>query len=113
MLFAEFGAATRDGDPEAESGPSPLLTENEAGRYTERAFARMHAAGAVGGVVWCYSDYDRTIWSEPPLDRAPHERHFGLWRADATRTEFYRSPRESLVRLYRAYTATSLARPVL
>ncbi len=141
VLFAEFGAATRDGDPEAESGPSPLLTENEAGRYTERAFARMHAAGAVGGMVWCYSDYDRAIWSEPPLDRAPHERHFGLWRADGTpkpsvaafrewsgrprvapappswspsdRTEFYRSPRESLVRLYRAYTATSLARPVL
>jgi endo-1,4-beta-mannosidase len=141
VLFAEFGAATRDGDPDAERGPSPLLTEEEAGRYSARAFARLHAAGAVGGLVWCYADYDRAIWSEPPLDRAPHERHFGLWRADGTpkpavaavrewsrqrrvapppliwserdRTEFYRSPRDTLVRLYRAYTATPLARPVL
>ncbi len=141
VLFAEFGAATRDGDPEAERGPSPLLTEDEAARYSERAFARLHAAGAVGGLVWCYSDYDRAIWSEPPLDRAPHERHFGLWRADGTpkpaaaalrgwsgrrrvaasplnwsesdRADFYRSPRETLVRLYSAYAAAPLARPVL
>ena len=141
VLFAEFGAATRDGDPDAERGPSPLLTEDEAGRYTQSAFARLHTAGAVGGMVWCYSDYDRAIWSEPPLDLAPHERHFGLWRADGTpkpaaaalqewsgrprvapqplswsdtdRTEFYRSPRDTLMRLYRAYTAASLARPVL
>ena len=141
VLFAEFGAATRDGDPESERGPSPLLTEDEAGRYIQSAFARLHAAGAVGGMVWCYTDYDRAIWSEPPLDRAPHERHFGVWRADGTpkpaaaalrewsgrprvapapvswseidRTEFYRARRETLVRLYRAYTATPLARPVL
>jgi endo-1,4-beta-mannosidase len=141
VLFAEFGAATSGGDPEAERGPSPLLTEEEAGRYTQSAFARLHAAGAVGGMVWCYADYDRAIWSEPPLDRAPHERHFGLWRADGTpkpaaaalrawsggsripsqapiwseseRTEFYRSRRDTLARLYRAYTATPLARPVL
>jgi len=141
VLFAEFGAATRDGDPEAERGPSPLLTEDEAGRYTKSAFARLLAAGAVGGMVWCYADYHRAIWSQPPLDRAPHERHFGLWRADGTpkpaaealrewsgrplvappplhwsesdRREFYRSRRATLVRLYDAYTAASLARPVL
>src|SRR5438309_222409 len=140
VLFAEFGAATRNGDP--ERGPSPLLGEDEAARYTERAFARLHAAGALGGLVWCYSDYDRAIWSEPPLDRAPHERHFGLWRADGTpkpavatltewsgrlhvappplnwteddRKNFYTSPRDTLVRLYRAYTGTlPMARPLL
>jgi endo-1,4-beta-mannosidase len=132
VLFAEFGAATRDGDPDAERGPSPLLSEDEAARYTERAFGRLHAVGAAGGLVWCYSDYDRAIWSEPPLDRAPHERHFGLWRASGSpkpavaalaewsgrprmtppslnwserdRKAFYMSPRETLVRLYRAYT---------
>ena len=92
-------------------------------------------------MVWCYTDYDRAIWSEPPLDRAPHERHFGLWRADGTpkpaaaslrewggrlrvapaalrwsdtdRTEFHRAPRETLARLYRAYTETPVARSVL
>jgi endo-1,4-beta-mannosidase len=142
VLFAEFGAPTKNGDPEAEriAGGS-LLTEDEAARYTARAFDRLRAAGAVGGLVWCYADYDRAIWSEPPLDRAPHERHFGLWRADGTakpaaatlagatgrrlrppplpwseadREAFYRSPRDTLVRLYRVYTeASTLARPVL
>ena len=141
VLFAEFGAATRDGDPEAEQGPSPVLTEDETARYIQSAYARLHAAGAIGGMVWCYADYDRAIWSEPPLDRAPHERHFGLWHADGTpkpavaalgdwsgrprvaprqpdwserdRTEFYRSPRETLMRLYRGYAAAPLARPLL
>jgi endo-1,4-beta-mannosidase len=141
VLFAEFGAATRDGDLEAERGPSPLLTEDEAGRYTRSALARLHDAGAIGGLVWCYADYDRAIWSEPPLDRAPHERHFGLWRAGGTpkpaaaalrewsgrprvtsrplnwperdRGEFHRAPRETLVRLYAAYTPRGVARPVL
>ena len=142
VLFAEFGAATRNGDPEAERGPSPLLSEHEADRYIRSAFVRLHAAGAVGGMVWCYADYDRAIWNEPPLDRAPHERHFGLWHADGTpkpaaaalrewsgrtrvapravnwsetdRGRFYESPRETLVRLYRSYSAASpLARPVL
>jgi endo-1,4-beta-mannosidase len=144
VLFAEFGAPTRNGDPEAEriAGGS-LLAEDEAARYLARAFDRLRTAGATGGLVWCYADYDRAIWPEPPLDRAPHERHFGLWRADGTakpaaatladargrrvppppppppwseveRNLFYQSPRDTLVRLYRAYTAGStLARPVL
>ena len=141
VLFAEFGAPTRNGDPEAER-VSTLLTEDEAASYIERAFARLHAAGTVGGLVWCHADYDRAIWSEPPLDRAPHERHFGLWRADGSakpaaaalaewsrreraapqpppwseedRQSFQQAPRDTLIRLYRAYTAAgSLARPLL
>jgi endo-1,4-beta-mannosidase len=142
VLFAEFGAPTKNGDPEAEriAGGS-LLTEDEAARYTARAFDRLRSSGAIGGLVWCYADYDRAIWSEPPLDHAPHERHFGLWHADGTakpaaatlanasgprlpppplpwsdaaRKVFYESPRDTLVRLYRAYTAGStVARPVL
>lgn len=142
VLFAEFGAPTTNGDPEAEriAGGS-LLTEEEAARYTAAAFERLRTAGATGGLVWCYADYDRAIWSEPPLDRSPHERHFGLWRADGTpkpaaatlagargprlppprvpwseaeRKVFYQSPRDTLVRLYREYTERpALARPVL
>ena len=140
VLFAEFGAPTRDDDPEAERASS-LLTEEEAARYLERAFSRLHAAGTVGGLVWCYADYARAIWSEPPLDRAPHERHFGLWRANGSAkpaaralAEWSRRPRaaprpppwsesdqrayqvarrETLIRLYEAYAAPPLARPVL
>jgi endo-1,4-beta-mannosidase len=141
VLFAEFGAPTLDGDAEA-AGLGTLLTEEDAARYTERAFAQLHSAGTVGALVWCYADYDRAIWHEPPLDRAPHERHFGLWHADGTpkpaaaaltewtgrsriapvalawserdRDDYYRAPRETLKRLYRTYTALPpLARPVL
>jgi len=141
VLFAEFGTPTRNGDPEAERA-SALLTEDEAARYIDSAYARLHSAGAIGGLVWCYADYDRAIWSEPPLDRAPHERHFGLWRADGSakpavralaewsgrpraapqpppwsdsdRRDFQTAPRDTLIRLYRAYAATPLlARPVL
>ena len=92
--------------------------------------------------MWCYTDYDRAIWPEPPLDRAPHERHFGLWRADGSakpavgalaewsgrrraaprpppwsesdRRAYQTAPRETLIRLYEAYAvAPPLARPVL
>jgi endo-1,4-beta-mannosidase len=143
VLFAEFGAPTRDGDPEAERvAGSSLLSEGQAATYIGRAFSRVHAAGTLGGLVWCYADYDRSIWREPPLDRAPHERHFGLWRADGTakpavaaltewsgrgclppadppwsesdREAYQRARRDTLVRLYRAYTeAPRVARPVL
>ncbi|TMC43657.1 MAG: hypothetical protein E6J23_09715 [Chloroflexi bacterium] len=141
VLFSEFGAPTRNGDPEAERA-SALLTEDEAARYIERAYGRLHAAGTIGGLVWCYADYDRAIWSDPPFDRAPHERHFGLWRADGSakpaaaalrewsgrpradprpppwsesdRRDFEKAPRETLIRLYRTYAAVPpLARAVL
>jgi len=141
VLFAEFGAPTRNGDPESEQA-STLLTEDEAARYIERAYANLHAAGTTGGLVWCYTDYHRAIRPEPPLDRAPHERHFGLWRADGSakpavgalaewsgrlraaprpppwsdsdRRAYQTAPRETLIRLYEAYAvAPPLARPVL
>lgn len=140
ILFAEFGAPTRNGDPEAErvAGAS-LLTEEEAARYTAAAFDRLRSAGATGGLVWCYADYDRAIWTEPPFDRAPHERHFGLWRADGTPKPaaatlarvtgrrlppppvrwsevelkgFYRSPRDTLMRLYREYVERPARSPI-
>ena len=41
-------------------------------------------AGCTGALLWCYSDYARPIWRDPPLDEAVHERHFGLWRADGS-----------------------------
>jgi endo-1,4-beta-mannosidase len=83
-------------------------------------------------MLWCYSDYDPALWDSPPLDLAPHERSFGLWRADGSpkpsvaavtafvgaermdageadawidihRDEFLLNPRTQLPRLYRRY----------
>ena len=35
-------------------------------------------------MLWCYSDYSPALWESPPLDRARHERTFGLWRVDGS-----------------------------
>jgi endo-1,4-beta-mannosidase len=141
VLFAEFGAPTRDGDPEAEDAVGAmLLSEQDAAAYTARAMAGLHEAGSLGALVWCYADYIRAIWGEAPLDRAPHERHFGVWRGDgsakpsveslAGRRErldppavdwldadpgrFYDDPKPTLVRLYAAARGrAAMARPVL
>ena len=139
VLFAEFGAPTRGGDPEAErEAAGMLLSEEEAADYIPVALSRVHARGTVGALVWCYADYAPSIWSLPPLDLAAHERHFGLWRWDGTpkpavatlaewhgraratppaldlpdaqRSRFYDAPRSTLIGLYRAQR---LARPVL
>jgi endo-1,4-beta-mannosidase len=132
VLFEEFGAPTNDPrDPEAERVRDVLLAEEDAARYTARAIDGVIVAGCTGALVWCYADYARAIWSEPPLDRAIHERHFGQWRADGSpkpvvaelarrrglerlappadgwielpRAEFYQRPLAELVRLYEAY----------
>ena len=38
----------------------------------------------IGAMAWCYGDYHPELWSRPPLDVAPHERHFGLFRYDGS-----------------------------
>ncbi|HEX9495067.1 MAG TPA: hypothetical protein VGA38_04855, partial [Candidatus Limnocylindria bacterium] len=101
--------------------------------YTARAIDGIADAGCTGALLWCYADYARGIWAEPPLDLAVHERHFGLWRADGSpkpavaelarwrdvqrapapddawidlrRERFFTEPLANLVRLYQAYRA--------
>jgi len=137
LLFSEFGAPTyRRGDPGGErarrQSRSPLIEEEAAAAYTERALVALHLAGCAGAMLWCYTDYDPAIWEQPPLDLAIHERSFGLWRADGSPKpsvaavaafagalrvespddqtwidiepdEFFRDPRSHLTRLYRRY----------
>ena len=87
VLFAEFGLPTyRRGDPVGEAirlrNASSLVEEQVAAAFTARALTALQRAGCVGAMLWCYTDYDSAIWDDPPLDRAVHERSFGLWRAD-------------------------------
>ena len=89
VLFSEFGLPTyRRGDPSGERARrqslSPLIEEQAAAAYTERALVALHRAGCAGAMLWCYTDYDSAIWEKPPLDLAVHERSFGLWRADGS-----------------------------
>ncbi len=73
VFFEEFGMPARTRDE-----------EDAAGVFVADALDALHDAGAIGAMLWCYADYDRAIWDQPPLDVAPHERSFGIFRADGS-----------------------------
>jgi len=90
VLFSEFGVPTfRSGDPDSEQATrgstTAVVAEDQAAAYIERALDALLACGSTGAMLWCYADYARAIWAEPPLDAAVHERSFGQWRADGSR----------------------------
>lgn len=85
VMFEEFGAPTRPRGWQAALAAdcaTPLLEEDEAGKYTRRALAALQRFGMTGAMLWCFGDYDEKLWTEPPLDEALPERCFGLWRSD-------------------------------
>jgi endo-1,4-beta-mannosidase len=85
VLFSEFGLPTFPAGGGARPGHGPaLVSEADAATYTAHALDGLREAGCVGSMLWCYADYDPDLWAAPPLDEAPHERSFGLWRADGT-----------------------------
>ncbi len=90
VLFSEFGLPTipLDTGIEGSTGKtevSPMaVSEADGAAYTDRCLSALNAAGCTGAMLWCYSDYERSIWNDPPLDIAVHERSFGLWRADGS-----------------------------
>lgn len=79
VVFTEFGLPTSS-DPAA----SRSVDDATAAEFTGRALADLRLAGAAGAMVWCANDYRPSIWNDPPLDEAAHERTFGLWRADGS-----------------------------
>jgi endo-1,4-beta-mannosidase len=88
VLFSEFGLPTLRradvGEGRAERGETLLVDEDAAAAYTARALEALRRAGCLGAMLWCYSDYSPALWETPPLDRARHERTFGLWRVDGS-----------------------------
>ncbi|HEY6958666.1 MAG TPA: hypothetical protein VI814_07575 [Candidatus Limnocylindria bacterium] len=123
VFFEETGMPTRTSD------------EDDAGEiYVAQALDDLYEAGMTGAMLWCYSDYVQAIWDQPPFDVAPHERFFGLWRADGTskpavrslgryrgverkpatmhpewidvdRTRYYDAPLDNLKHLYERFSA--------
>ena len=81
VLFEELGQSTVANGAPAQG---VQVTEQDAGVYAGRALDRLRAAGAIGALFWCYSDYASSLFGVPPCDVAVHERSFGLWRADGT-----------------------------
>ncbi|MCS6804876.1 MAG: hypothetical protein NZ823_06990 [Blastocatellia bacterium] len=139
VLFEEFGIPTEPtiGPPLSEAervklAGVPLVSEEAAMQFYQQAVALLHRYGMIGALAWCYSDYDPTLWTEPPCQQNVHERFFGLFRyngsakpavsvlrefAEATpeRSEpdlswidlepehYYEQPAQHLVRLYRRF----------
>ena len=134
VLFEEFGApALASGaalDRARSTTPAvQLLDEESAASFTGRALEALRRSGCMGAMLWCYGDYPESLWKDPPLDAAPWERWFGLWRADESpkpavaavtsfanslrvvapeapwididRDEFSKNPSEHLRRLYK------------
>ncbi len=104
LLFSEFGNPTcppgkvtpydrqpLPGEPQPSSANRPAnaatyacLQEDEMASYCEAVLRKLHAGGCIGALWWCWADYDPQLASQPPFDRAEHELHFGMIRADGT-----------------------------
>ncbi|HEU5003890.1 MAG TPA: hypothetical protein VFW71_14100 [Actinomycetota bacterium] len=81
VLFEEFGLPTI---PPGRDGLLPLVAEREAAAFTGQVLDGLRRAGAMGALLWCFGDYAPSLHHQPPFDLAPHERTFGLWRADGS-----------------------------
>lgn len=85
VVFTEFGLPTSADSDGADTGAqSMLVDEATAADFTDRAFRDLRLAGATGAMLWCANDYHPSLWDDPPLDEATHERSFGLWRSDGS-----------------------------
>lgn len=142
VMFQEFGlSTTRPGERGMELDVKVgehlwrryLASEEEGASYYSAVLKGLYEVGSLGALAWCYSDYDDSLWGRPPLDRAVHERAFGITRNDGSvkpmgrvisqfadqrrkvktgsslplgfsANEYYRSPNENLVSLFRHWT---------
>ena len=108
VLFSEFG------NPQCPPGASEVggiacLSEAEMAQYADAVLARLLLQGAVGAMWWCWADYDPSLATLPPFDRAPHELHFGIVRADGSE----KSVAQVLSRFSRAAHAVTESPPPL
>ena len=58
-----------------------LVDEHEAARYVRDVLPVARDAGAIGALIWCYSDYDPSMYDEIPFATLVHERYFGIFDA--------------------------------
>jgi endo-1,4-beta-mannosidase len=83
VFFTEFGTPLAPG-PGEPAGAIPGLDEAAAAAYAGAVLERLQRRGALGALWWCWTDYAPALAQLPPFDRAPHELHFGILRADGS-----------------------------
>ena len=89
VLLAEFGLAINPAPGEAEvmrrwgttRTPVRLADEQKAGDFVRLRAADRARAGAIGALIWCFSDYDPSLYDGIALSGWPHERYFGIFDA--------------------------------
>jgi endo-1,4-beta-mannosidase len=85
VLFEEFGICTAaPGQASYSVGPQYFASEDEGARYYEEVLDKLWNAGSLGAFAWCYGDYDDSLFGAPPCNTHPHERTFGIVRADGS-----------------------------
>ena len=91
VLLEEFGMPTTTGKTRRITSATGkhltehyLINERTAAEWLEKTLIHLYEIGAMGALYWNFSDYDESLWDKPPLDRAIHERFFGLLRSDGS-----------------------------
>jgi endo-1,4-beta-mannosidase len=61
-----------------------MASEEALAGYVEQVLPRLQAVGSPGAMIWCFADYDPSLWDRPFCNEWRHERHFGLVRPDGS-----------------------------
>lgn len=61
-----------------------MASEEAFAEYVRQVLPRLVEVGALGALIWCFSDYTQDLWELPPCLESRHERHFGLLRPDGS-----------------------------
>lgn len=89
VLLAEFGLSINPGPGEGEVvsrwGPTTnvvrLADEQRAGEFVRDVLPVARDAGATGALIWCFADYDPSMYGDITFAGWPHERYFGIFDA--------------------------------
>lgn len=58
-----------------------LVDEQEAAAFVHHVLPVAREAGAIGALIWCFSDYDPSLHADFTFTAFPHERYFGIFDA--------------------------------
>lgn len=61
-----------------------MASEEALAEYVAQVLPRLQAVGSPGALLWCFADYDPSLYDRPFCNEWRHERHFGLVRPDGS-----------------------------
>ncbi len=89
VMLAEFGMSInpQPGNAFVTARPAigewqvQLVDEHEAAAFVRGVLPVAREAGAIGALIWCFSDYDPSLYTDFTFTAFPHERYFGIFDA--------------------------------